>query len=646
MHGRATEPHERGSAWTSLLLGLGLTTTLLLMVCGLAVLGYGRRYAERILPGITIQGVPVGGLLRKEALARLEQALVVQELPYLTLRGPEGEWIYSTAHLGGYLAFEPAVREAWQLGRSGLFREDMATRIRLLWLGYNIVPTFHLEPGLALTPLRQIARQAGRPPQQAQVWVAGMQVRSDASQTGRDLDIAASQEAIVVAVRAALGASGWSREPLWLRARYNRPPSTGHFPVETIPVELVFYEVALPLAEVSEARQQAEIILSAPVTLSYEHPILGQGALATERRAWSIDRAQLSAWLRVGLPEEQAGGAPQVALDEAALRAFVEGLAQEIERPARQGRYRYDPATAALSVREVEQYGLTLDVEAALDALIAACLSPEERHVALPVQVIAPDVTLAQIEALLPLELVSEGETGFAGSTDARLHNIEVATAMFEGLAIAPHARFSMVEHLGLVTLANGYSESWVIYGNQTLLGPGGGVCQVATTLFRAAFWGGYPIIERTPHSYRVSWYEPPVGLDAAVFTPWVDVKFDNDTATPLLILTEVDRANSKLYFRLYGRSVGRTVRIEGPTLGPAIPPGPDIIETDPTLAPGERVLIERARDGVQVTVYRLIEVNGQQVARERFFSDYQPWPARYREGPAPAGEADTQSGG
>ncbi len=643
---RRDKAPERGSAWTSLLLGLGLTTALLLMAAGLAVLAYGQRYADSILPGITIQGVPVGGLRRDEALARLERALVVEELPYLTLQGPEAEWIYSTAHLGGYLEFEPAVDEAWQIGRSGLFREDMLTRLRLLWLGYNIVPEFHLEPGLALTPLRQIARQAGRPSQQAQLWVAGMQVRSDTSRVGRDLDIAASQEAIVRAVGEALGASGWSDEPVWLRARYNRPPRTGYFPVETIPVALVFREVAPPLAEISDARQRAETILSAPVTLSFQRPILGRGAQATESIVWTIDRAQLSTWLRVAPAEGQAAGPPQVELDAAALRAFVEGLAQEIDRPARQGRYDYDPATAALSVMAVEQYGLELDVDAAVAALEAACLSADERHVSLPVRVIAPAVTYEELAALLPLEPVGVGETGFAGSTDARLHNIEVATAMFHGLLIAPHERFSMVEHLGLVTLANGYSESWVIYGNQTLLGPGGGVCQVATTLFRAAFWGGYPIVERTPHAYRVSWYEPPVGLDAAVFTPWVDVKFDNDTDTPLLILTEVDRAASTLTFRLYGRSVGRTVRIEGPTLGPAIPPGPDVVETDPTLAPGERVLTERARDGVQVTVYRIIEVNGEQVARERFFSDYRPWPAHYREGPKPEGQAGVQDGG
>ncbi|MHB1317942.1 MAG: VanW family protein, partial [Anaerolineae bacterium] len=171
--------------------------------------------------------------------------------------------------------------------------------------------------------------------------------------------------------------------------------------------------------------------------------------------------------------------------------------------------------------------------------------------------------------------------------------------------------------------------------GDETVLGPGGGVCQVGTTFFRAAFWGGYPIVERTPHAYRVSWYEPPVGLDAAVFTPYVDIKFDNDQSTPILIQTEVDRASGKLFFRFYGRAPGRKVTIEGPILGATTPAGEPIVEIDPALASGQRVQVETAHDGVEVTVYRLTEVNGIVVSRERFYSDYAPWPARYREGPS-----------
>jgi len=244
-------------------------------------------------------------------------------------------------------------------------------------------------------------------------------------------------------------------------------------------------------------------------------------------------------------------------------------------------------------------------------------------------------VTRADIEALLPLKLISEGQSGFWGSKAARVQNIRVATSRFNGVVAPAGEVFSFVGSLGPVNVANGYSESLVIYGDRTLLGPGGGVCQVSTTFFRAAFWGGFPIIERHPHSYRIAYYEPPLGLDAAVFSPVVDVKFLNDTDTPILILTECDEANAKLYFRFYGKPTGRQVTLEGPITSNPVPAGEPIYEQDPTLAPGERVQVETAHDGLDVTLYRVVKQGDTILSKDKFFSRYMPWPARYLVGPS-----------
>jgi len=144
----------------------------------------------------------------------------------------------------------------------------------------------------------------------------------------------------------------------------------------------------------------------------------------------------------------------------------------------------------------------------------------------------------------------------------------------------------------------------------------------VSTTCFRAAFWAGYPIVERSPHSYRVSWYEPPVGFDAAVFSPFVDLKFKNDADTPFLILTDVDEQNATLSFRFYGV-----------TSNP-VKAGAPVYEEDPSLAPGQRIRVEWAHDGIDVTLDRIIQEGDRVIARERFTSRYEPWPARYRVGP------------
>lgn len=625
-------PGQRETWQVRLLLGLGLTLATLLMLAGLALLGYGYYYSDRILPGLSVQYVPVGGLTQQQALRRLEEALVVQELPYVRLEGEDQAWIYSTATLGGSLDLKSAVERAWLIGRGEIFRRDLVTRARLLWRGYNIVPDFQLEPGLSLEPLRQIALQTGTPPRRAQVRVAGLDVNNIDARTGRDLDIDAAQAAIVASVREALGVSAWNDELRWRLLLGNSAPRTGHFPVDPIPVTLSFIDLNPGMAEVSAAYGRAATILSAPITLWYEEPAAA-GASEMIRRTWAVDRSMLADWLIMS-GDSSGGVSPEVSVDRDALDSFVTSLAAEIDRPARQGRFHYEPEAALLTLAAPEQTGRSLDVQQTVDLLEQASLSDSQRNIKLPVTISDPPVTLAQLEAMLPLDLISTGETSFAGSDEARLHNISVATAQLHGVAVGASSRFSFVEHVGQVTIASGYTEGWVIVGEETVLGPGGGVCQVGTTFFRAAFWGGYPIVERTPHAYRVSWYEPPVGLDAAVYTPYVDIKFDNDQDTPILIQTQVDRAAGKLYFRFYGRSPNRKVTLEGPILGPTKPAGDPVIEVDPSLAPGQRVQVETARDGITVTVYRVIEVNGAVVSREEFLSEYEPWPARYREGP------------
>jgi vancomycin resistance protein YoaR len=390
-----------------------------------------------------------------------------------------------------------------------------------------------------------------------------------------------------------------------------------------------------PITEVAGARARVGTILGAPLTLNLHlHEYEADGSVHLASRQWVVDQAVLSSWITLQPTPTDVGALVEVGIDREQVAAYLQKLAEEIDRPPREARFDYDLKTNTVKTITPGQNGYALDTSAAQNMLVDACLSASHQ-VNLPISTIPPRVTRANLEALRPLVLISEGESSFRGSTPERLQNIRVATARFHGLTIPAQTTFSFLENLGLVTIANGYSESWVIYGDRTVLGPGGGVCQVSTTCFRAAFWGGLPIVERSPHSYRVSWYEPPIGLDAAVFSPVVDVKFRNDTDTPILILTEIDEANAKLYFRFYGKRMGREVTMEGPTTSNPVKAGDPVYEEDPTLAPGARVQVESPHDGLDVTLYRVIKQNGAIVAKEKLFSRYDPWPARFRVGPA-----------
>jgi vancomycin resistance protein YoaR len=171
-----------------------------------------------------------------------------------------------------------------------------------------------------------------------------------------------------------------------------------------------------------------------------------------------------------------------------------------------------------------------------------------------------------------------------------------------------------------------------VIAAERTELGVGGGVCQVSTTTFRAAFWSGVKITERNQHSYRVGWYEAngePVGFDAAVFDPGVDLKFVNDS--PGYILIEAIATSDTLTVTFYGTQIpGMDVKLEGPAISNRQPPPPDVYQVDTRLPSGSKKQVETAHGGLNTVITRKITVPGQPDKIDTFNSAYQPWPNWY----------------
>ena len=176
-----------------------------------------------------------------------------------------------------------------------------------------------------------------------------------------------------------------------------------------------------------------------------------------------------------------------------------------------------------------------------------------------------------------------------------------------------------------------------MIIGDETVLGVGGGICQVATTAFRAAFYGGFPIVERWPHAYRVGYYElggfgP--GLDATIYSPLVDFRFRNDTPHHLLIKTDVDSANARLRFLFYSTDMGRDVEMIGPETGDPTPPEAPVYEYDPSMPAGTIRQVERSHNGLDVVVERIVRNSeGVVLFEDTFVSNFVPWPARYKFG-------------
>ncbi len=262
----------------------------------------------------------------------------------------------------------------------------------------------------------------------------------------------------------------------------------------------------------------------------------------------------------------------------------------------------------------------------------------KEITILLPHQKISPKITMGDINNIGIKEKIGSGYSTFKGSIASRIHNIKLASSKFNGVLIAPGETMSFNKTLGDVSKVTGYQPAYIIQDGQTILGDGGGVCQVSTTLFRSALNAGLPIIERRSHSYRVAYYEQgfPPGLDATVFDPTTDLKIKNNTDNHILIQTTFDEKGKTLTFNLYGTKDGRIVTLGKPVIKDSTPPPDDLYIDDPTLKIGVIKQIDYKAWGAKVYFNYKVEKDSSVIYEKTFYSNYQPWQAKYLRGTAP----------
>jgi vancomycin resistance protein YoaR len=233
-------------------------------------------------------------------------------------------------------------------------------------------------------------------------------------------------------------------------------------------------------------------------------------------------------------------------------------------------------------------------------------------------------------------EQIGRGYSVFTGSIPGRIHNVALAASRFNGVLIAPNETFSFNKALGDVSAATGYQSAYIIKEGRTVLGDGGGVCQVSTTLFRAALDAGLPIIERHAHAYRVHYYEDggyKAGLDATVFDPSADFVIKNNTPASILIQTKTDTDNLTLEFLLYGKSDGRKSQILNHIVYGISAPPPDVYQDDPTLNVGVVKQVDWAAWGAKASFDYKVTRGAEILENTSFFSNYRPWQAVYLKG-------------
>lgn len=289
--------------------------------------------------------------------------------------------------------------------------------------------------------------------------------------------------------------------------------------------------------------------------------------------------------------------------------------------------------------RESEN-GREVDIEDLNNQILAKAkliVNNNQKLVIIPIltKTLTPNLTTEKVNRMGIKELIGKGTSSFQHSIENRIYNVNLAASRLNGILIEPGETFSFVKALGDVSAFTGYKQAYVIENGKTILGDGGGVCQVSTTLFRAALNAGLPINERNAHAYRVSYYEQDSGpgIDATVFVPSVDLKFTNDTKHHILIQAIVDLNQLTLTFLLYGTKDGRTSEISDPVISNQIPAPQPRYEDDPNLPKGQIKQIDFAAAGAKVYFTRKVTKDGKTIIDEKFSSNYRPWQAVFLRG-------------
>jgi vancomycin resistance protein YoaR len=553
-------------------------------------------------------GVDLSSLTPEQASAALSRRLAYPTVGRVVFRDGDQVWVATPAELGMVFDAGNSVQRAYGLGRQGGLFASLAGQLNAWQGGLDLAPVILFDERVAHGYLQNIAAQIDHPIVEADLHLDGTEVVYTPGQAGRLLNVDDTITALLVLLKS-------------------------------------FRDGEVPLAitkqtpEVLDASAQAEVLrqaLSAPLTLTIADAQSGDPA------PWTIDPSLMAGMLAVGRLQTDAGWQYQISLDTQAIEKFLGQIASLVNRSPQNARFYFDDPSGQLVLVQPSTVGRTLDIATTRDTVNQKLLQGEHA-IPLALTLAQPEVPDDATAASLGITgLVSSYTSYFRGSGPERMQNIKAAASRFYGLLVPPNTTFSMADVLGDVSLENGYAEALIIYNGRSITGVGGGVCQVSTTLFRTAYYGGYPIVERHEHAYRVYYYEQTAtgydsglaGLDATVYVPLVDLKFTNDRPYWLLMETYFYPDEQMLTWKFYSTDDGRTVDVQNLGLRNVVPAPDPLFEENPDFRPGEIKQVDWSGDGADITVTRVVSRGGQALFTDSIRTHYEPWQAVCQYGP------------
>jgi len=569
-----------------ILLGAGLLVAPILIV----FLAYNLYHYGLIFPNTFIAGINVSSLPPEKASLFLAENIKVPEK--IILVANDTPWVIGTKEIGLSYDYSSSAGAAYERTRTGNIFYDFAKRTTAPFVRTNLGLRMALDEEKLESALSVIAGEIAVEPVYPSVQLIAKQISVEKGKRGTDLDVKILRAKIGQALSFA------SSEPI------------------EIPIKEI--DPTLTDEEAQVFADRAEKLKNKVLTLKFEF------------QTFTYKENQL---LRLLDAKKE--------YSEGAIEELANEIAKSVNREPQDSVFVFEEGR----VKEFapSKDGVTLNSEALTEKIRESLTTLETAEdtivsIEIPVERKTPKIQTEDVNNLGIKELIGRGSSRFVGSIANRIYNISLASSRFKGVLVAPGEVFSFNEVLGDVSVFTGYKQAYIIQDGKTILGDGGGVCQVSTTLFRAALNAGLPIVERRAHAYRVSYYEQdsPPGLDATVYSPTTDLKFKNDTPGHILIQSVVDTKKATLVFEIYGTSDGRIAKTTKPIVTNVVAPPEDLYQDDPTLPAGTIKQVDFKAWGAKVTFNYMVERDGETVYQKTFVSNFRPWQAIYLRGTGP----------
>ena len=564
-------------------------TLLALFIFGAAfAFGYARVHDGRMLPGVDVGGVSIGGLSRAQAEARLRQSLPDLSQGELTVHIGGAATAVTYAELRRDYDMNAMLDQALGVGRAGHPIDQLANQMRTLMDGVSVPLSATWDADRLAQRIAAIAAAAESEPVNATITRPDGTYVATASVEGKTVDEA---EALGMAMAALDNVSAADTE---------------------IRVDTEAVAPTVTTAQAQVAADRANAVGAQALRLS------AAGSTMT------IDAATINGWVRL---EPVSATEWDVVLEEAPIVQLVDQLKFDVDVPATNASYTFDSARPVV-IPEAD--GFEIDREPAISAIVDALRGRAggtgATSLSLAVVPLKPEFTAPEAQALISrIKRLSRWTTNYDSSARNGFgQNIRRPTNLIDGTVLQPGEEFDFVAIAGPITRGNGYTDgAAIIHGNTQLDGVlGGGLCSASTTIFNAALRAGFEMGARRNHAYYIDRY--PVGLDATI---WINgsyvqtMSFVNDSQFPILI-RGINRPG-RVTYEIYGVPDGRKTRLSEPRVWQEKEAWTRFEYTD-ELEPGQTQRLEYPVDGFQSSVTRMVTAaDGTILHEDTFESGY-----------------------